>query len=76
MNIGCGQRISLNTMLRMTGELLHVTPDPEYREPRPGDVRDSLADISLARQLLSYEPVVPFHQGLAHTLDALLKDRG
>jgi UDP-glucose 4-epimerase len=76
MNVGCGQLISLNTMLRMAGELLHVTPDPEYREPRPGDVRDSLADISLARQLLSYEPVVPFHQGLAHTLDALLKDRG
>ncbi len=74
MNIGCGEQVSLNTVLHVAGELLNVTPDPEYREPRPGDVRDSLADISLAQRLLGYQPTVRFHEGLARTLDALRRD--
>ncbi len=74
MNIACGEQISLNTVLHMTGELLGVTVDAEYREPRPGDIRDSLADTSLAQQLLGYKPTIGFREGLAHTLDALCKD--
>lgn len=73
MNIGCGERISLNTVLRIAGELLMVTIDAEYRDPRPGDVRDSLADISLAERLLGYKPMVGFREGLALTLDAMRK---
>lgn len=71
INIGCGARVSLNAMLRMAGDLLGVSMQAEYREPRAGDVRDSLADISLARQCLGYTPEVPFHEGLARTLWAL-----
>jgi nucleoside-diphosphate-sugar epimerase len=71
MNIGCGQQVSLNTVLRLAGELLGVTVNAEYREPRAGDVRDSLADISLAQRLLGYEPTISFREGLMHTLDAL-----
>ena len=71
VNIGCGEQISLNNVLRIAGELLGVTVDTEYREPRPGDVRDSLADISLARQLLGYKPIVSFGVGLAYTLESL-----
>lgn len=71
MNIGCGEQISLNTVLHMAGDLLGVTVDAEYRDPRPGDVRDSLADISLARRLLAYKPIVSFREGLAYTLDSL-----
>jgi UDP-N-acetylglucosamine/UDP-N-acetyl-alpha-D-glucosaminouronate 4-epimerase len=71
MNIGCGEQVSLNRVLCIAGELLGITVDAEYREPRPGDVRDSLADISLAQHLLGYVPIVGFHQGLASTLDAL-----
>jgi nucleoside-diphosphate-sugar epimerase len=74
MNIGCGEQISLNTLLRMGGELVDVRVDPEYREPRPGDVRDSLADISLAQRLLGYRPTVGFREGLVQTLNALRKD--
>lgn len=74
MNIGCGEQISLNTVLHLAGELLNVTVDAEYREPRPGDVRNSLADISLAQRLLGYKPTVGFREGLARTLDALRKD--
>ncbi len=71
LNIGCGEQVSLNTVLRLAGELLDVIVDADYREPRPGDVRDSCADISLARRLLGYKPSVSFHEGLARTLDAL-----
>ena len=74
MNIGCGEQVSLNTVLHLAGELLGVTPDVEYREPRPGDVRDSLADISLAQLLLGYKPIIGFGEGLALTLDRLRKD--
>lgn len=73
MNIGCGERISLNTVLRVAGELLGVIIDAEYRDPRPGDVRDSLADISLAERLLGYKPIVGFREGLSLTLDAMRK---
>lgn len=71
MNIGCGERISLNHVLRQAGELLSVAVDAEYVDPRPGDIRDSLADISLAQRLLGYQPAVGFSQGLAHTVHEL-----
>jgi len=71
MNIGCGERISLNKLLHLAGELLGTTVRADYREPRPGDVRDSLADISLAHLLLGYQPSVGFREGLARTLDAM-----
>ena len=65
MNVGGGTRASLNDLLRIAGGLLGVDPTPEYRDPRPGDIHDSLADITLARRVLGYEPGVPFHDGLA-----------
>ena len=71
LNIGCGEQISLNTVLRLAGEVLGVTVNADYREPRPGDVHDSCADINLAQRLLGYRPSVSFHEGLARTLDAL-----
>ena len=71
MNIGCGERISLNAVLQTAGELLGMRVHAEYRDPRPGDVRDSLADISRARRLLDYRPKVTFREGLADTLSSL-----
>lgn len=71
MNIGCGERISLNQTLQMAAALLGVSVDANYVDPRPGDVRDSLADISLAKRLLGYEPAVNFSQGLALTVQEL-----
>jgi nucleoside-diphosphate-sugar epimerase len=71
INIGCGEQISLNAVLRMVGELLGRIVTAEYRDSRPGDVHDSLADISLGQRLLGYEPVIGFREGLAHTLDTL-----
>ncbi len=71
INIGGGERVSLNELLRLSAGLLGTHPNPEYRERRQGDVRDSLADISLARQLLGYEPTVGLRAGLAYTVEAL-----
>ncbi len=74
MNIGRGEQITLNTVLRLAGEIMHTSIDADYREPRTGDIRDSLADISLAQQLLGYKPAVSFREGLAHTLEAIRQD--
>jgi nucleoside-diphosphate-sugar epimerase len=71
MNIGCGERISLNEVLRIAFDLVGINTGIDYREPRTGDVRDSLADISKAQRLLHYEPTIKFQEGLAATLAAL-----
>jgi nucleoside-diphosphate-sugar epimerase len=66
-NIGTGGRVSLNQTLehlrRITGKKLAARYDP----PREGDIRDSQADISKAREVLGYEPTVQFEEGLERT---------
>jgi nucleoside-diphosphate-sugar epimerase len=68
-NIACGDRYSLNHLLdilqRETGRNIPAT----YCDPRPGDVRDSQADISLARSSFGYEPTVSFEEGLRRTVE-------
>jgi len=71
INVGSGMSISINQLLHIAADLLQVSLDPEYRDPRPGDVRHSSADISRARSLLSYEPEVGFREGLLRTLEDL-----
>ena len=68
INVATGQRISLNELLRVLMDLADVRVDAIYEEPRQGDVRDSQADISLARRLLGYEPLVSLEDGLRRTL--------
>jgi len=67
-NIACGDRIDLLEMIALLNDILGAQIKPEFVAPRPGDVRHSRADISQARQLLGYEPVVSFREGLARTL--------
>jgi UDP-glucose 4-epimerase len=73
LNIACGERTSLNQLIKYIGELAGVRMEPEYRPPRPGDVRDSLADIGKARDLLGYVPAVDVREGLKRTLEAFLR---
>ena len=47
--------------------------EPTYRESRAGDIKDSLADISLARKLLDYQPTKKFQDGLVETIDFFKK---
>jgi nucleoside-diphosphate-sugar epimerase len=69
INVATGGRISLNQLFATVRDLLGATIDPIYDAPRAGDVRDSQADISKARRLLGYEPVVSFEDGLAKTVE-------
>ena len=69
MNVATGGRISLNELLRVMNKICGTNAEPIYKEPRAGDVRDSQADISKARALLGYEPIVSFEEGLRRTLE-------
>jgi len=69
VNIGCGEAIDLNQMVRDFNKVLGTDLDPIYEAPRPGDVKHSLADVSAARDLLGYEPQVFFADGLRRTID-------
>jgi len=69
INVATGGRISLNDLLRVLNGLAGTTLQPVYAAPRAGDVRDSQADISKAKALLGYEPIVPFEDGLERTLE-------
>lgn len=68
-NIGCGERISLNYLVRLLEKILGVTARIEYQPPRSGDVRDSLADINLAKSALGYSPRVAIEEGLRKTVE-------
>jgi nucleoside-diphosphate-sugar epimerase len=68
INVATGGRISLNMLFRTLKRLAGRDVAALYGPPRAGDVRDSQADISLARALLGYEPLVGLDEGLAHTL--------
>ena len=50
-------------------DLVGAKVDPIYAAPRPGDVKDSQADIAKARRILNYEPKVSFEEGLARTVE-------
>ncbi|HZS52458.1 MAG TPA: SDR family oxidoreductase [Bryobacterales bacterium] len=68
-NGGVGARITLNETWRLLQKIEGVEIPPVYGPPRPGDVRDSQADISAARRDLSYQPCVDFETGLRRTLE-------
>lgn len=70
INVACGQRISVGELAKMAAaavgrpELL-----PRCEPPRAGDVKHSLADLSRAREMLGYQPIVEFAAGLKPTLE-------
>jgi nucleoside-diphosphate-sugar epimerase len=69
VNVAMGGSITLNELVSTLGELLDLDVAPAYGSPRPGDVRESMADISLARDLLGYEPQIDFTAGLRRTVE-------
>lgn len=76
LNIACGNSITVN---RLTSEIARLTGRedvvPLHGPDRPGDVKHSRADISLAENLLGYEPVVTFEEGLESTVSFMLENR-
>lgn len=70
INFARGERTTLNQLLEAVKTITGRTEvEAEYREPRKGDVRHSLADITRARELLGYTPQVSLEEGLRHTID-------
>jgi UDP-glucose 4-epimerase len=63
-NIASGESITINRLVELLNEASGLTADVEYGPPRKGDVRDSLADISAAREALGWSPRVGLEEGL------------
>lgn len=68
-NIACGERTTINNLLETIRELLDYDIEPVYEQERKGDVLHSQADISKARRILGYEPMVDLETGIERTLD-------
>ena len=68
-NIGCGDRISIKDLAMAIAKLTHSTAVPIYDPPRAGDVKDSLADINLAKKNLDLTDFVSLQSGLETTID-------
>ncbi|MGI6300681.1 MAG: SDR family oxidoreductase [Verrucomicrobiota bacterium] len=67
-NIACGERYSLNDLLRMINAELGTATIAEYTDPRPGDVKHSQAAIEMARRELGFRPGIGIEEGLARTV--------
>ncbi len=67
-NVGNGRATDLLTLIASLNRLLGTDLQPEHAPPRQGDIRESLADISLTRQRLGYEPEVGFEEGLRQSI--------
>lgn len=75
INIACGKRTSLNQLLKILKEILGSEVSPIYQEPRKGDIRHSLADISKGKQILNFDPKVEIEVGLKKTVEYFQKQR-
>ena len=69
INVACGRQFTLLDLIASINRVLGTTIEPEFAPERAGDVRESLADITLARTLLHYEPAVDFDEGLRRSIN-------
>ncbi|MCH8969676.1 MAG: NAD-dependent epimerase/dehydratase family protein, partial [Planctomycetes bacterium] len=69
INIACGQSVTINQVITTINKLLSTDHEPQYAPPRAGDVKHSLADITLAREVIGYEPHLMFEDGLARAIE-------
>ena len=76
LNIAAGGSETVNTLAETIGALLELPVLREHAPMRPGDVEQSWADISLAREVIGYEPHVAFEEGLRLTIESLTTREG
>jgi UDP-glucose 4-epimerase len=69
INVACGESFSLLDLVDGINRALNTDLQPKFEPARVGDVRESLADISLAKELLNYEPKIGFNEGLKRTVE-------
>ena len=72
LNVATGRSFTVNELADTIGEVVGKPVEKEYLPTRPGDVRDSWADISAARDVLGYEPHVELAAGLELTAEAIV----
>jgi UDP-N-acetylglucosamine/UDP-N-acetylgalactosamine 4-epimerase len=68
-NVAVGESVTVNELYRLIGEISGRTRSPKFAQERKGDIKNSLADVSLAKKLLNYEPHYHLHEGLTHTIE-------
>jgi len=69
VNVACGEAVTVNEIIEMINRLVGKNVRPIYAPVRPGDVKHSLADITLAKKLIGYKPTVSFGDGLRIAID-------
>jgi len=69
INVACGQTTSLLELLEAINQVLGTDVEPIHAPARPGDIRESMADVALARRLLGYQPQVGLSEGLRRSID-------
>jgi len=70
-NVAAGTPASVNTVAETIGRILDKPVQSTFAPPRPGDIRDSWADVTAAKDVLGYEPSVDLDQGLHRTIEYL-----
>ncbi|HSA93913.1 MAG TPA: SDR family oxidoreductase [Terriglobales bacterium] len=68
-NIAGGKRVTINEVCRLVKKLTGFAGEPQHEAERAGDIKHSLADISLAKKHLAYEPTVDLEEGLRRTVE-------
>jgi len=76
LNIAAGGSETVNTLAGTIGRLLGLPVDRTFEPPRPGDVEQSWADVSLAREVIGFEPDIGFEEGLRLTIESLANKEG
>ncbi|MBN2019118.1 MAG: SDR family oxidoreductase [Sedimentisphaerales bacterium] len=69
VNIACGEAVTVNEIIKMINDLVGKSVKPIYAPARKGDVKHSLADITLATKLIGFKPVVSFQEGLKKAIE-------
>jgi UDP-N-acetylglucosamine 4-epimerase len=69
MNLATGDQTSLNELVDLLREFTGCDVAPIYLDPRPGDIKHSLANVGKAHERLGYETIVPFRAGLQRTVE-------
>ena len=67
-NIGSGESMDLTTLAHTLAEIMEVSISPIYEKPRPGDIRDSVSDITAVKKTLGYKKNYSLDKGLAETI--------
>jgi len=69
LNIACGERTKISGLVSSLNKILGSKIKPSFAPPRPGDVKHSVASISLAKKVLGYQPQISIEEGLERTVE-------